>query len=119
MQYTKILCAGMLALTIASCPVTGQNASAPPSRDLLPLQLEEQIPVPHGAGRLDHFSADVKRKRLFVCALGNNTVEVIDTFAGRVIHSIPGLNQPQAWRAVAPFVGFAFALAAGRKAHVL
>src|SRR3981081_4538392 len=27
--------------------------------------------------------------------LGNNTVEVIDTFAGRVIHSIPGLSQPQ------------------------
>ena len=95
MQYTKILCAGILGLTIAGSPVTAQNASAPASRDLLPLQLEEQIPVPHVAGRLDHFSADVKRKRLFVSALGNNTVEVIDTFAGRVIHSIPGLSEPQ------------------------
>jgi DNA-binding beta-propeller fold protein YncE len=62
---------------------------------LQPLQLEEQIPVPHVAGRLDHFSADVKRKRLFISALGNNTVEVIDTFQGKVIHSIPGLSQPQ------------------------
>src|ERR1700726_3088688 len=95
MQYTKILCAGILGLTIAGSPVTGQNASAPAARDLLPLQLEEQIPVPHVAGRLDHFSADVKRKRLFVSALGNNTVEVIDTFAGKVIQSIPGLSQPQ------------------------
>src|SRR5258707_2131916 len=64
-------------------------------RDILPLQLEEQIPVHGVAGRLDHFTADVKRKRLFVSALGNNTVEVIDTFAGKVIRSIKGLSQPQ------------------------
>jgi DNA-binding beta-propeller fold protein YncE len=70
---------------------TAQTAS----REFLPLQLEEQIPVPGVAGRLDHFSADAKRRRLFVSALGNNTLEVIDVFAGRVIHSIKGLAQPQ------------------------
>jgi YVTN family beta-propeller protein len=95
MRYQSFLCAGILAVTAASCPVYGQSANTPATRDLLPLQLEEQIPVPHVAGRLDHFSADVKRKRLFVSALGNNTVEVIDTFQGKVIHSIPGLSQPQ------------------------
>src|SRR5579864_3161840 len=65
------------------------------ARELLPLQLEEQIPVPGVAGRLDHFSSDAKRRRLFVSALGNNTLEVVDVFAGRVIHSIKGLAQPQ------------------------
>ena len=65
------------------------------ARDFLPLQLEEQIPVPSVAGRLDHFTADARRKRLFVSALGNNTVEVIDVFAGRVVHNIKGLAQPQ------------------------
>jgi DNA-binding beta-propeller fold protein YncE len=65
------------------------------ARDILPLQLEEQIPVPSVAGRLDHFTVDAKRRRLFVSALGNNTVEVIDVFAGRVIHSITGLAEPQ------------------------
>src|SRR5947208_10898297 len=65
------------------------------SRDILPLQLEEQIPVPNVAGRLDHFTADVKRKRLFVSALGNNSVEVIDTFEGKLIHTITGLSEPQ------------------------
>jgi DNA-binding beta-propeller fold protein YncE len=65
------------------------------ARELLPLQLEEQIPVPGVAGRLDHFTADAKRRRLFVSALGNNTLEVIDVFAGRVVHSIKGLAQPQ------------------------
>jgi DNA-binding beta-propeller fold protein YncE len=74
----------------------GRTAKAQSTgRDILPLQLEEQIPVPNVAGRLDHFTADVKRKRLIVSALGNNTVEVIDTFAGRVIRSIKGLSQPQ------------------------
>ena len=71
--------------------VVAQNSA----RDILPLQLEEQIPVPNVAGRIDHFSADTKRKRLFVSALGNNSLEVIDVFAGRVVHSIKGLAQPQ------------------------
>src|ERR1700686_877408 len=65
------------------------------TRELLPLQLEEQIPVPSVAGRIDHFSADAKRKRLFVSALGNNSLEVIAVFGGRVVHSIKGLAQPQ------------------------
>src|ERR1700732_3571077 len=71
--------------------VVAQNST----REILPLQLEEQIPVPSVAGRIDHFSADAKRKRLFVSALGNDTLEVIDVFAGRVVHSIKGLAQPQ------------------------
>src|SRR3984893_12281600 len=71
--------------------VAAQNSA----REVLPLQPEEQIPVPSVAGRIDHFSADAKRKRLFVSALGNNSLEVIDVFAGRVIHSIKGLAQPQ------------------------
>jgi hypothetical protein len=75
----------------SSIIVAAQNAP----RDILPLQLEEQIPVPSVAGRIDHFSADAKRKRLFVSALGNNSLEVIDVFAGRVVHSIKGLAQPQ------------------------
>jgi DNA-binding beta-propeller fold protein YncE len=65
------------------------------SRDVLPLQLEEQIPVPSVGGRLDHFTIDAKRRRLFISGLGNNSVEVVDTFAGRVIHSIKGLAEPQ------------------------
>jgi DNA-binding beta-propeller fold protein YncE len=80
--------------TLASVGVANLRAQTQP-RTILPLQLEEQIPVPGVAGRLDHFTADVKRKRLFVSALGNNTVEVIDTFAGKVTHSIKGLAQPQ------------------------
>src|SRR5580693_4804272 len=74
---------------------TGSTVAQTQTREFLPLQLEEEIPVPNVAGRLDHFTADAKRKRLFVSALGNNTLEVIDVFSGKVIHSIQGLSEPQ------------------------
>jgi hypothetical protein len=94
----KLLAVSLVALA-ALCVVTirGTRSAVAQTqvRELLPLQLEEQIPVPGVAGRLDHFTADAKRRRLFVSALGNNTLEVIDVFAGRVIHSIKGLAQPQ------------------------
>jgi DNA-binding beta-propeller fold protein YncE len=94
----KTLCLkGLTLATLGLLSVCGarNGAAQAASRTILPLQLEEQIPVPGVAGRLDHFTADVKRKRLFVSALGNNTVEVIDTFAGKVTHSIKGLTEPQ------------------------
>lgn len=65
-------------------------------REVSTLQLEEQIPVPSVAGRLDHFTSDGKRRLIF-SALGNNSIEVINVLDGRVIHSISGkeLNEPQ------------------------
>ena len=65
------------------------------AREISALQLQQQIPVPNVMGRLDHMSSDPKRRLLFVSALGNNTAEVIDTFAGRVVHTITGLSEPQ------------------------
>jgi DNA-binding beta-propeller fold protein YncE len=87
--------AALAALCVVSIRGTRSAVAQTQARELLPLQLEEQIPVPGVAGRLDHFTADAKRRRLFVSALGNNTLEVIDVFAGRVVHSIKGLAQPQ------------------------
>ena len=60
-----------------------------------PLQLEKTIPLPGVEGRIDHFSVDVANKRIFMAALGNNTVEVIDPVAGKVLHSIKELHEPQ------------------------
>jgi hypothetical protein len=48
-----------------------------------PLQLEKTIELPDVQGRIDHLSIDVKGQRLFVSALGNNTVEIIDLKAGK------------------------------------
>lgn len=60
-----------------------------------PLRLEKTIPLPNVEGRIDHLSTDINGQRLFVAALGNITVEVIDLRAGRRSHSISGLSEPQ------------------------
>jgi YVTN family beta-propeller protein len=60
-----------------------------------PLRLQKIIELPDVQGRIDHMSIDVKGGRLFVSALGNNTVEVIDTKAGTRVKTIPGLQEPQ------------------------
>src|SRR5438552_13947176 len=60
-----------------------------------PLRLEKTIDLPEVQGRIDHLSVDVKGQRLFVSALGNNTVEVIDIKAGKRIKTIGGLQEPQ------------------------
>ncbi len=59
------------------------------------LTLERTIPWPGVEGRIDHFSADVAGGRLFVAALGNNTVEVVDLKQGKVVHSLTGFAEPQ------------------------
>jgi YVTN family beta-propeller protein len=46
-------------------------------------------------GRIDHLSIDVKGQRLFVAALGNDSLEVIDLKENKRIHTITGLAEPQ------------------------
>ncbi len=91
-----ILFAGAFAVRAArpASRLPAKQAAAKP-RTVPPLELEEQIPMPNVAGRIDHFTADPKRKRLILSALGNNTVEVIDVFAGRTSWTVKGLAQPQ------------------------
>jgi DNA-binding beta-propeller fold protein YncE len=60
-----------------------------------PLKLKQTIPLSGVEGRIDHFAFDPAGERLFVCALGNNTVEVLDLRKGDRIHSITGLGAPQ------------------------
>ena len=59
-----IALSGIVVLALFAASHASPSARSPPLRDILPLQLEEQIPVPNVAGRLDHFTADVKRRRL-------------------------------------------------------
>lgn len=60
-----------------------------------PLKLEGTIPMADVQGRIDHVSIDVSGQRLFVAALGNNSLEVIDLKEKKRVHSIPGLAEPQ------------------------
>src|ERR1700730_12417786 len=98
--YPIAMIAWGMFVVISASRVASQNSKpasqTQPPREISSLQLQQQIPVPNVMGRLDHMSSDSKRRLLFVSALGNNTAEVIDTFAGRVVHTITeGLSQPQ------------------------
>jgi hypothetical protein len=50
-----------------------------------PLRLEKEIALPGVEGRIDHFSVDVPGQRLFIAALENGSVEILDTRLGIIV----------------------------------
>src|SRR5258708_20330809 len=83
----SVFCASALA-TLGPMAI-GREGEAAPVREV------QEIPLPGVQGRLDHFTIDPKRKRVIFSGLGNNSVQVVDVFAGRMIHQIDGLAEPQ------------------------
>jgi DNA-binding beta-propeller fold protein YncE len=73
----------------------GASTAGAPGAPAPALRLAQAIPLPGVEGRLDHLAVDVAGQRLFVAALGNNTLEVIDLRAGRRTSSLPGMREPQ------------------------
>ena len=71
-----------------SASVVAQTAGAP-------LVLEAKIALGEVSGRIDHLSIDLRRQRLFVAELGNDSVGVVDLDQRKVIHVIAGLKAPQ------------------------
>ena len=59
------------------------------------LRMEARIPLLNVMGRIDHLSADLAHGRLFVAALGNHTVEVVDVRTGQVVRTLRGFQEPQ------------------------
>ena len=60
-----------------------------------PVILVGTIELQNVDGRLDHLAADVTAQRLYVAALGNNTVEVLDLKSGTRVKSVTGFRAPQ------------------------
>ena len=74
------------AAVVASCQLAlGQT----------PLTLVGTIDLPGVEGRIDHLAVDTSAQRLYVAALGNNTVEVLDVNSGHV-KSVRGFREPDA-----------------------
>ena len=71
-------------------PVAGAAAKAAPT-----IRLEKTIELPGVAGRIDHMAIDLARRRLFVAALGNDSVEVVDLRGGVHQKSLKGFSEPQ------------------------
>ncbi|MCI3132842.1 YncE family protein [Phenylobacterium aquaticum] len=84
----------LLALGALTSCGAGETSKGP-----APLVLERTIALPGVSGRIDHMVLDAAGKRLFVAALGANSVEVVDLAQGRRTARITGLAKPQglAW----------------------
>jgi DNA-binding beta-propeller fold protein YncE len=68
-------------------------AAAQPAQP--PLALLKTIELPHVEGRIDHLAFDSDRAHLFLAALGNGSVEAVDTQAGTHMRHLPGYQEPQ------------------------
>ena len=79
---------------LVSVAVVALVASQLPSSQE-PLSFVRSIDLPGVEGRIDHLAFDGAGQRLFVAALGNNTVEVLDVKGGNQIKSLPGFREPQ------------------------
>lgn len=60
-----------------------------------PLVQVGSIPLRGVEGRLDHLSFDTRSPRLFVAALENHSVEVVDLARRRRVHQLTGIREPQ------------------------
>ena len=83
---SKAVCCVSLLCCYAAAASNAQSA---------PLKVKQTIPLPGVEGRIDHLAFDPDNERLFACALGNNSLEVIDLRRGKRVHSITGLGEPQ------------------------
>ena len=80
-----LCCVGLVSVPLI--PAHGQDKPT--------LRLVQTIPLPGVSGRLDHMAVDLEKKRLFVAAVANGTLEVLDLDAGKVINSISGIKDTQ------------------------
>lgn len=89
---TIAICLSLALIVAVATHVSAQKSSA--VAEPHPLVLTGAIPLPNVQGRIDHFGFDPKN-RLFVSALGNNSEEVINLGAQRVVRSISEIPTPQ------------------------
>jgi len=79
---------------VAAASVIHGLTSVAHGDDKMPLELTHVIPLAGVEGRLDHFACDVAAGRLFVAALENNSLEVVDVKRCDRVGSILGLHKP-------------------------
>src|SRR5829696_8861952 len=94
LRTMKKLCLALL-IAIAAVACASQKGETPQGSETPALRQVQSIQLPNVAGRIDHMALDSEGARLFVAALGNNTIEVIDLEAGNRAEEIKNLREPQ------------------------
>src|SRR5260370_19437933 len=69
-------------LAVCLIVLSADFASDASAQEKPTLRLVQTIPLPGVKGRLDHMCIDLEKKRLFVAAARNNSLEVVDLTVG-------------------------------------
>jgi DNA-binding beta-propeller fold protein YncE len=77
----------LMVVAVMTIDVQAQESSA--------LRMAQTISLPNVEGRIDHMAVDAKGRRLFIAALGNNSVEILDLNTGTHLKRVSGLHEPQ------------------------
>jgi DNA-binding beta-propeller fold protein YncE len=93
MRTASLLTLSAIALALADTLVHGFDPGQAASPQ--PLAFVRAIELPRVEGRMDHLTLNASGDKLFVAALANNTVEVLDLKAGSHLRSLPGFHEPQ------------------------
>ena len=81
----------MVSIICISNILSQTNGNNAPS----PLELTTSIPLANVTGRLGHMAYNGKQQIIYVAALSNNTVEVVDIQNKKKLSSIKSFNQPE------------------------
>jgi hypothetical protein len=79
-----------MTLTAVAAALTALAPEPAPAADPAPLVPVQTIPLKGVVGNLDHMAVDSKGGRLFVANKANNTLDVVDLKAGKLVKQIPG-----------------------------
>jgi DNA-binding beta-propeller fold protein YncE len=71
------------------------GAHPAPAGEPATLKLVQTIPLKGAPGRLDHLAIDNKHARLFVASLSNNSLDIIDLKASKVVKQVPDQKKIQ------------------------
>jgi hypothetical protein len=87
-----VIAVAAVIVSVPSIPVARAVARAEFATALRPVQVIRLLGVEK---RIDHMAVDPVGKRLFVAALGNGSLEVVDLQSGKQVRSVPALSEPQ------------------------
>jgi len=83
----RVVVASIVALSVQVGGATAGDAEI--------LRRVQTIPLEGVEGRMDHLTLDATGRTLYLAALANNTLEVVDLQAGRRVRQIKDIGEPQ------------------------
>jgi DNA-binding beta-propeller fold protein YncE len=82
-------------LALTACLLLAVGGEFVAAAEPATLELLQTIPLKGAAGRLDHLAIDGKHARLFVANLSNNSLDIVDLKAGKLLKQIPDQKKIQ------------------------